>query len=262
MRFAAVDARDYIDSPTPHEIQPFYSLEDQLFVEPNPLLTDQIVRDQMVAMTRQEIAVALSHIAVWRLVASSEHAHTLVLEDDVYFRRSFAETVDRAWAHLRKAFRSTDAFDLLYLSYKEAKTGALKDPVTDVLFRPRRGLWHLSGYVLSKRGAAQLLELLPVRGPVDLWINLQFDKLNVYATHRSVVQQRLDSRSDNRYSILPVLSRVGVLTREKPLLFKSRKLPKPVFVFGGHDTGLTSLATALSMLGYRCCSDVKCASRK
>ncbi|MBW8003707.1 MAG: family 16 glycosylhydrolase [Planctomycetes bacterium] len=33
-------------------------------------------------------------------------------------------------------------------------------------------------------------------------------------------------------------------------------MKKPVIVFGTQGTGLTSLAMALSMLGYRCCSDV------
>src|SRR5437867_1109051 len=47
-----------------------------------------------------------------------------------------------------------------------------------------------------------------------------------------------------------------VLTRERPLLFKTRPLPGPVFAFGKQGSGLTALAMALSMLGYRCCSDV------
>jgi GR25 family glycosyltransferase involved in LPS biosynthesis len=255
-RFSAVDARDYIGSPSPEELQTRYSLADQLFVEPNPLLTDEIVRNESVTMTRQEVAVALSHIAVWKLIASGDQTYTLVLEDDVYFHRAFAPTVDKAWADLMDSYGPEDAFDLLYLSYKEAKTKAVKHVASDVLFRPRRGLWHLSGYVLSKKGATNLLGLLPVRGPVDLWINQQFDKLDVFATHQSMIRQRLDSRSDNLYSILPVLSRVGVLTRERPLLFKTRKLPNPVFAFGEQGTGLTSLAIALSMLGYRCCSDI------
>jgi hypothetical protein len=146
--------------------------------------------------------------------------------------------------------------DVLYLSYKEAKTRALKSDVSDFIFRPYRGLWYLSGYVLSKSGARKLLSLLPVRGPIDLWINHQFEKLNVFATSKSVINQRLDRRSDNSYSILPVLSKIGVLKKEKPILFKTKPLKRPVFAVGKHGTGLTSLAMALSMLGYRCCSDI------
>ncbi len=55
---------------------------------------------------------------------------------------------------------------------------------------------------------------------------------------------------------MPVLSKLGVLNSETPGTFYSRPLPKPVFAFGAPNTGLTSLAMALSMLGYRCCSDL------
>lgn len=257
-RFSAVDARYNTESPNDLALRTDYSLADQLFVEPNPLLgKDDDISNRRVAMTRQEIAVALSHIAVWKLIASSESLYTLVLEDDVYFRRDFAQILDKAWAELIRSYGPSDAFDLLYLSYEEAKTKVEKHEVSDVLFQPLRGLWWLSGYVLSKKGAKNLLGLLPVRGPVDIWINHQFEKLDVYATYRSIIDQRLDFRSDNSYSILPVLAKVGLLTKEKPLLFKKRTLPTPVFALGRQRTGLTSLAMALSMLGYRCCSDIK-----
>ena len=114
----------------------------------------------------------------------------------------------------------------------------------------------MSGYVLSKQGAEKLLDLLPVRGPVDLWINHQFNLIDVFATQKSIVEQRLDCPSANSYSILPVLTKVGALTHERPLQFKQRSLPVPVFAFGRADSGLTALAMALSLLGYRCCSDV------
>jgi len=163
--------------------------------------------------------------------------------------------LERAWAELEHRGCSP-AFDLLYLSYKETRGGAPKEPVSDLLFRPLRGLWQLSGYALSKRGALRLLSLLPVRGPVDLWINHQFQHLDVLATRSSIVEQRLDCPSANSYSILPVLSGRGVLMREKPLLPRANDLPSPVFAFGRQGTGLTALAAALSMVGYRCCSNV------
>ena len=46
------------------------------------------------------------------------------------------------------------------------------------------------------------------------------------------------------------------MTREKPLLVTRKAMPRPVFAFGKSGSGLTALAMALSMLGYRCCSDI------
>jgi GR25 family glycosyltransferase involved in LPS biosynthesis len=256
-RFPAIDAKDYAGSPSESVIETHYSLADQLYVEPQPAIsTGRINIDQRIQMTRQEVAVALSHIEVWKRIASGEHGYTLVLEDDVCFHRGFAQFTDQAWEDLGDAHGYSPPFDVLYLSYKEAKTRAQKSDVSDFVFRPYRGLWYLSGYVLSKSGARNLLSLLPVRGPIDLWINHKFEKLNVFATSKSVINQRLDLRSDNSYSILPVLSKIGILKKEKPILFETKPLKKPVFAVGKHGTGLTSLAMALSMLGYRCCSDV------
>ena len=256
-RFSAVDARYYEGPPSVDELLPHYTLADQLFVEPNPFLkSDGNAKNQYVNMTPQEVAVALSHIEVWKTIAESDPQYTLVLEDDAYFCRGFARTLEKVWAELNQNQGRSTSFDILYLSYKEATTGATRSSNSDLVFRPLRGLWQLSGYVLSRQGARRLLELLPVRGPVDLWINHQFDQIDVLATKESLIDQRPDCPSTNSYSILPILSKVGVLKHEKPQLFKQKGLPKPVLAFGRKGSGLTSLAMALSMLGYRCCSDV------
>lgn len=257
-RNSAVDARNLSSSFSPTLVRPDYSLADYLFVEPRPdLPDDRAARIQHVRMTRQEIAVALSHIQVWKRIASGDSQFALVLEDDIYFRREFARTLGVAWDDLKRIRNAGSSIDMLYLSYEEAKIEPGKEWVSDVVYRPSRGLWQLSGYVLSKQGARNLLQLLPVRGPVDLWVNHQFTKLEVYATRSSIIDQRKDLQSTNSYSILPVLTKLGLLTDKEPELFEPRDLPTPVIAFGPEGAGQTSLAMALSMLGYRCCSDVE-----
>jgi len=249
-KFSAIDARSKRVDYTRFEIETYYSLADQLFVEPDPRIPHDLIEcNQHIAMSRQEIAVALSHIRLWQKVADGDNEIALLLEDDVYFRPGFSRILNAAWRDV------PDSFDILYLSYASAKAGIRKEEFSDALFRPLGGIWQLSGYVLSKQGAKKLLDQLPVRGPVDLWINLQFERLDVFATCRSIIDQRPDCTSSNSYSILPILSKVGVL-EDGPSLFKTNELIGPVFGFGASSTGLTSLAMALSILGYRCCSDV------
>ncbi len=258
IRHSAIDARRPVQSASAgDEVDPFYTLGDQLFVEPQPsALPDRLELDRPIRMSEPEIAVALSHISVWRRIASSEHAYALVLEDDVWFRRGFAHDLDRAWAEMPPTAVQSERFDLLYLSYCEVKGGAPKTFISPNVFRPIRGLWCLSGYVLSHAGAERLLKLLPCRGPVDLWINRQFAALDVRATKRSIINQRRDGSSTNSYSILPALTKIGVLDGGGESLFRIRPRERPVFAFGPEGSGLSSLAMALSMLGYRCCSDV------
>ena len=256
-RFSAVDARHYKAPPGPDVIQPHYSLADQLFVQPNPQLNEVTnAQSREIEMTPQEIAVALSHVEVWQLIAKSDCPFTLVLEDDVFFRRGFARNFDAAWEDLMQQSGRETGVDMVYLSYKEADEEAPRKQFSDFLFVPSTGLWQLSGYILSKAGAQKLLNLLPVRGPVDLWLNHQFNQLDVFATRRSIIDQRRDFPSTNSYSILPILSELGVITREKPLLVERKAMPGPVFAFGKSGSGLTALSMALSMLGYRCCSNI------
>ena len=257
VRHSACDARadppEFVDGTM---VRPFYTLGDQLFVEPQPhAVPDVFDLERPIRMSQAEVAVACSHIGIWKTIAQSSALYSLVLEDDVRFERGFGRILDQAWREMEDADRANPRFDILYVSYGEVRNGAPKELVSKNVFRPLRGLWYLSGYVLSKKGAQALLDLLPCCGPIDLWINHQFRELDVRALRRSVINQRRDLHSTNSYSILPALSRIGVLDNGNPALFHGRPIHSPVFAFGAPGSGLSSLAMALSMLGYRCCSD-------
>lgn len=257
-RYAAVDARGFSQDPTKDaDVDPYYTLADQLFVEPQPqTLPTRFELEAPIRMTRAEVAVAKSHIEIWKRIARGAQEHALILEDDVWFHPSFPRHLDQAWKDVAAERGEHEGFDVMYVSYVEARQGAPKNFVSSDVFQPMRGLWHLSGYILSKRGAENLLRLLPCRGPIDLWINQQFGALSVRATRRSLVRQRSDALSANSYSILPALSTIGAINSEGAALFNVRPTQLPVFAFGPENSGQSSLAMALSMLGYRCCSDL------
>lgn len=271
-RFSAVDAR-YLRLPAESAlIDPAYTLAEQLFVQPETnVSTDAATLARTVTMSRQEVAVALSHIGVWQRVAQADVDYTLVLEDDGFFVRSFGRDMSAAWADAVASAPTTpetasapaagpqpgSLFDLMYVSYKQVRDAGGDQGTTRHVFAPHTGLWQLSGYVLSKPGAQRLLASLPVRGPVDLWMNHRFNSLRVLATRRSIVGQRRADASSNDYSILPVLAQVGALSKHKPLLPPRRELPAPVFVSGMPGTGVAEIGAALSMLGYRCLTDLR-----
>ncbi len=258
-RHAAVDANAFSEEPPADDnVTPFYTLGDQLFVEPQPaVFPTRLELNTPIRMSRAEVAIARSHINAWKQLAASNHAYALILEDDVWFHSGFAQRLDQVWDEVVAGRDNRARFDILYVSYLEAKHGAPKALLSNNLFRPVRGLWYLSGYVLSRDGAEKLLRLLPCRGPVDLWINHQFKVLDVLATRQPLVSQRRNARSTNSYSILPTLTTIGAITSEGASLFHIRPNEQPVFAFGPADSGHSSLAMALSMLGYRCCSDLQ-----
>jgi len=124
---------------------PFYTLGDQLFVEPQPrALPDRLELDRQIRMSRPEVAVgAIAHRRMEKDCSWSEHEYTLVLEDDVWFRRGFAHQLDRAWSEIEADNGCATQLDILYLSYKEVKHGAQKTFLSRNVFRPVRGLWYL-----------------------------------------------------------------------------------------------------------------------
>ena len=250
-RFSAVDARYLQHDPDPAALDITYTLAEQLAVHPNPFFKiDEASRILEITMSRQEQAVALSHIEIWKLIANGDVPSALILEDDVVFGPGFANGLSTTWSAL-----ADSKFDLLYLAYRdvgEPNRRAGRSPVR----RDKPGLWEASGYILTKDGARTLLDALPVRGPVDLWLNMKFAEMKVYSSPRRLIEQRVDEPSTNSYSVLPVLSQVGAISREKPLLPETRTLPGPVIVTGPPESGLSSLAEALSMFGYTCLSDM------
>lgn len=249
-RLAAVDARDGRAVAATADVDTTYRIGDQLYVQPDARLEECFGVDEPIRMTRQEVAVARSHVEVWKAIATGSDDHVLVLEDDVWFRRGAAAAIDRGWRAALQRCRAEGGPRLLYLSYADAGGTAGRVDLCDALFRPVRGLWFLSGYVLSREGAAALLRAMPVVGPVDLWINYRFEELGALALSSPAILQRPDGASDNSYSILPYLARAGVVDAGSGLMPPDRARAGPVLAWtaGGEREGL---AMALSMLGLR-----------
>lgn len=255
-RVSAVDGKLLNAGEVYESVGPTYPLYAQYYVDPDPRLL-ALIREKAVhvSMSREEIAVALSHIKAWRRMVAENRSYALILEDDVFFETGFAAQLNRSWRELAEKHNKDPKFDLLYVSFREVERGALRVGYSPNLLRPIRGYWWLSGYVLSNAGARKLLELLPVTGPVDLWMNHRFADLDVYSTPSSVISQRTDLQSNNRYSILPLLSQIGVQTDKTHLVLEQTRGRRPVFCVGFSREAAAILESALSLLGYRCCND-------
>lgn len=254
-RISAIDGKKIgLKEFTSNQIASSYNLSEQYYVDPDPRLLSIIRnRDISVNLSKEEIAVALSHVKIWQKIVDENQSYSLILEDDVFFEREFANSVNQIWQELPVNRYDGSKFDLLYLSFREVDRGMEKEHYSKSLFKPIRGLWWLSGYILSYSGAKKLLNELPIHGPVDLWINHKFSKLDVYSTKNSIINQRVDLKSDNSYSILPILSQIGIQSNKTHLILEQKKGKNPVFVIAPEGISTEIIGSALSMLGYRCC---------
>jgi GR25 family glycosyltransferase involved in LPS biosynthesis len=249
-RLAAVDARDGRAVAATIDVDAMYRIDDHLYVQPDARLAECFAGDELVRMTRQEVAVARSHVEAWKAVATGNDNYVLVLEDDVWFTPGARGAIDRGWRAALGRCTAEGGPRLLYLSYGDAGGTAAREDACDVLFRPARGLWFLSGYVLSREGAAALLRAMPVVGPVDLWMNYRFAELGALALTSPAIAQRRDEASENAYSVLPYLARAGIVDAAEGAKPPDLSHAGPVLAWTG-GAERESLAMALSMLGLR-----------
>lgn len=248
-RLTAVDARDGRAVAATADVDPNYFVGNQLYVQPDPKLEACFDNDVPVRMTRQEVAVARSHIEAWKVVATGQDEHVLILEDDIWFPPNAAGAIDRGWEEARARCSTSGGPHLLYLSYLDTVAATPRSHRDGAVFRPSRGLWHLSGYVLSRVGARKLLAAMPVVGPVDMWMNYRFAELEAHALSKPAISQRRDGVSDNCYSMLPYLARAGVIDADS-VPHAARLTSGPVFAWSAKGPN-EGLAMALSMLGFR-----------
>lgn len=249
-RFAAVDARDGRAVAATADVDSTYRIGDQLYVQPDSRLEECFSVNEPIKMSRQEIAVARSHVEVWKTIARGADEYVLVLEDDVWFRAGAAAAISCGWRAAIQHCCAEGGPRLLYLSYEDAGGTAERVHICDALFRPVRGLWFLSGYILSREGAAALLRAMPVIGPVDMWLNYRFGELGALALSSPVILQRQDCGSDNSYSVLPYLARAGIIDAGSGPMAPERAGALSVLAWTNRDER-EALAMALSMLGLR-----------
>jgi GR25 family glycosyltransferase involved in LPS biosynthesis len=249
-RVAAIDARDGRAVAATADVDPVYQIGDQLFVQPDERLAQSFSADEPVRMSRQEVAVARSHIEAWKAIATRPESLVLILEDDAWFRPGARAAINGIWREVHKRSTVVGKPDIVFVSYEDAGGTASRVDERGGLFRPVRGLWHLSGYVLTQAGAMKLLRSMPVKGPVDLWMNYQFAELHALAMTSPAIAQRLDGKSDNAYSVMPYLARAGVVDGGHAIKHAGVLGSERVLAWtrcGDHE----SLAMALSMLGLR-----------
>ena len=159
-RVSAIDAINLEQYGDTSNVDSKYTLGEQLFVDPCRTLPQGVNLDMEIDMSKQEIAVALSHIKVWQKIASGTEPYALVIEDDICLHPSFSNLMEKGWNEIKNQEKNDTLFDILFLSFKEVDLGAEKTKFTDSTFKLYRGIWYMSGYVLSKEGANKLIGML------------------------------------------------------------------------------------------------------
>ena len=133
-------------------------------------------------MTAIEVAINLSHLAIWQRIAEGRHPYGLVFEDDVKVHKGFVKDLNKIIDALRKDPKTKD-FGILFLwngkwdeqtRYKRVK----KVPGTPYVVEKMLNDYNAGGvaYILSKEMAAFLSDpkhFFPIEIPQDIYMGDQ-----------------------------------------------------------------------------------------
>ena len=134
-------------------------------------------------LSRGTIGCYLSHRSVWEKIAQSDDEYALVLEDDADFGPSRVKSIKKI-VHEVKDF---DPHWTMVVIGQQTKRGLRDLKAPKGMFVPAQ-CFGLHAYILSKRGAASLLErALPIIDPVDIYAT-SVPMKGRYATSKNVCE--------------------------------------------------------------------------
>ena len=176
---------------------PYYTLHYHWLVDPTPDYHKSYpeIQNEIIKCSEPESLIALSHISILQDILKSDYEIFCILEDDIFFRYDFIEKINTIFEKEIPKY-----FDILYLSSLPTNFGFSYQDFSSNLLKVNNGVLWVSGIIITKKAVQKLLDNLPVVGPIDIWLNHQFDYLNVFMTKHNLILQDTDIESNNIYS--------------------------------------------------------------
>jgi GR25 family glycosyltransferase involved in LPS biosynthesis len=178
------------------EIKLTYKWFDYLKVSDIPYVRDLGFNNE-VTISDTEIAICLSHLKCWRDFHQNgkQGNYALIVEDDVCFSDNFENKLKLILDSI-----SNVNYHMLYVGYLPDAWSFEFEELNEFTYKIKNGVWFLSSYIISWEAINELLNRLPIFGPVDMWIQFQFDFLKPIATKKFLCIQEDYYKSSNTYS--------------------------------------------------------------
>ena len=195
----AIDGRELTKENCPTDSYPIYDWRYQLKVSPDPSLLS-LNKNPKVIASSIETSICLSQAKAWKKFVQDGKSGdwAMFVESDTIFHNEFGHNFCEVW----------DSIDLkdthmLYLNYLPDEWGFSVKVYNDKVFRIKNGCWFMATYLLSWDGAKGLIDRFPIVGPLDTWIQHQYDFLRPLASRKFLSLQgngTVETQSSNVYS--------------------------------------------------------------
>lgn len=149
-------------------------------------------KDFHINMEPGEIGVALSHYNLWKKISKmDEDSMVLILEDDAI--RIDPNLEKNVTYYLSKLPSDWDIFLLGFWLHKGDDGEQINKDVSKV-----NSFVLMNSYMIRPTGAKKLLEKLPINAPVDTWVALQSEYVNIYRHHMTYRNMFLKEKKNPR----------------------------------------------------------------
>ena len=143
------------------------------------------------------VGCALSHIALWQWLVSSNEQLLLVMEDDAVVPPNFKEQANELIRHSPN-LRDPTKWDLWLIGAEWAVTTPLEEGLRTKVVRPY-SFFMTHCYVITRQYAQRLLDdALPVTSHIDLWMSnyAAIHKTRMIASDRLKLKQYQRAKTD------------------------------------------------------------------
>lgn len=144
------------------------------------------------------IGCAISHIKIYEDIINKGYKNALILEDDIYIYDDFYDILNKAFEEL------PDNYDILYLGFLNFFNLKKNNNTNKNIFIPILP-FGTHAYIISNKGCKILLKHLRknIFIHIDFMINLNMNKLNVYATKKKIIYQIWDDSNNSNLNSFP-----------------------------------------------------------
>jgi glycosyl transferase, family 25 len=137
----------------------------------NALCDKKIKPNLTLNLSKGEYGCALSHLGLWEKIVRENIDSCIIIEDDINPNQNFSD-------YQSLVSNLPSDWDIAYVSF--LNTGSKKF-LSDKIYVPTCG-FTTAGYIINIKGAKKLIDLLPIEGPIDLYLLSLFrsKKINAY----------------------------------------------------------------------------------
>ena len=131
-------------------------------------------RSRIIKMSKGEIGCILSHVLVWKQFLSTPNLNKImILEDDaIKISLDIYDRINDIWKNV------PNDWDIILIGFWLFK-GLPPTKVNKYIYKVK-DFFLTHSYIINKKGAKKILSLLPVNAPLDTWISMNSDKINIY----------------------------------------------------------------------------------